>query len=55
VTHLEIASTENTALQARLSAVAIQLRRLHASELLVNALGAGWQSEESVQSDVAAQ
>jgi len=55
VTYLEVASTENTALQAQLSAVAIQLRRLHASVLLVKALGGGWQSEKTGQSDMAAQ
>ena len=54
VTYLEVASTENTALQAQLSAVAIQLRRLHASVLLVKALGGGWQNEKTVQSDMAA-
>lgn len=43
VTYLEVATTENTALQAQLSAVNIQLRRLSASVLLVKALGGGWQ------------
>jgi outer membrane protein TolC len=38
---------------AQLSAVAIQLRRLHASVLLVKALGGGWQNDKAVQSDVA--
>ncbi len=42
VTYLEVASTENTALQAQLSNVAIQLRRMSASILLVKALGGGW-------------
>ena len=42
VTYLEVATTENTALQAQLSNVAIQLRRMNASILLVKALGGGW-------------
>ena len=42
VTYLEVASAENTALQAQLSSVNIQLRRLSASILLVKALGGGW-------------
>jgi NodT family efflux transporter outer membrane factor (OMF) lipoprotein len=42
VTYLEVATTENTALQAQLSNVAIQLRRMNASVLLVKALGGGW-------------
>jgi NodT family efflux transporter outer membrane factor (OMF) lipoprotein len=44
VTYLEVASTENTSLQAQLAAVTIQLRRMNASVLLVKALGGGWQS-----------
>jgi NodT family efflux transporter outer membrane factor (OMF) lipoprotein len=44
VTYLEVASTENTALQAQLSSVSIQLRRLSASVLLVKALGGGWRA-----------
>jgi len=43
VTYLEVATTENTALQAQLSNVTIQLRRMNASVLLVKALGGGWQ------------
>jgi NodT family efflux transporter outer membrane factor (OMF) lipoprotein len=43
VTYLEVANTENTALQAQLQNVSIQLRRLNASVLLVKALGGGWQ------------
>jgi outer membrane protein TolC len=35
--------------------VAIQLRRLHASVLLVKALGGGWQNEKTLQPDMAAQ
>jgi outer membrane protein TolC len=42
VTYLEVATTENTSLQAQLSSVNIQLRRLSASVLLVKALGGGW-------------
>jgi outer membrane protein TolC len=42
VTYLEVASTENTSLQAQLSSVSIQLRRFSASVLLVKALGGGW-------------
>jgi NodT family efflux transporter outer membrane factor (OMF) lipoprotein len=44
VTYLEVATTENTALQAQLSNVTIQLRRMNASVLLVKALGGGWQN-----------
>ena len=43
VTYLEVATTENTSLQAQLSNVTIQLRRMSASVLLVKALGGGWQ------------
>jgi len=43
VTYLEVATNENTALQAQLSNVTIQLRRMDASVLLVKALGGGWQ------------
>jgi NodT family efflux transporter outer membrane factor (OMF) lipoprotein len=42
VTYLEVATTENTALQAQLSNVTIQLRRMNASVLLVKALGGGF-------------
>lgn len=42
VTYLEVATAENTALQAQLVNVSIQLRRLSASVLLVKALGGGW-------------
>jgi NodT family efflux transporter outer membrane factor (OMF) lipoprotein len=52
VTYLEVATTENTALQARLSNVTIQLRRMNASVLLVKALGGGWQKVASTQADV---
>jgi NodT family efflux transporter outer membrane factor (OMF) lipoprotein len=50
VTYLEVATTENTALQAQLSAASIQQRRLNSSVLLVKALGGGWRSEELAQS-----
>jgi NodT family efflux transporter outer membrane factor (OMF) lipoprotein len=46
VTYLEVVTAENTSLQAQLANVAIQLRRLTASVLLVKALGGGWQSRE---------
>jgi NodT family efflux transporter outer membrane factor (OMF) lipoprotein len=42
VTYLEVVTTENAALQAELSAVNIQTRRLNAGVLLVKALGGGW-------------
>jgi NodT family efflux transporter outer membrane factor (OMF) lipoprotein len=45
VTYLEVAVNQNTALQAQLSSVTIQLRRMTASVLLVKALGGGWQAE----------
>jgi NodT family efflux transporter outer membrane factor (OMF) lipoprotein len=47
VTYLEVATTENIALQAQLSNVTIQLRRMNATVLLVKALGGGWQKGES--------
>jgi NodT family efflux transporter outer membrane factor (OMF) lipoprotein len=43
VTYLEVATNENSALQAQFSNVTIQLRRMNASVLLVKALGGGWQ------------
>jgi outer membrane protein, multidrug efflux system len=51
VTYLEVVTTENTALQAQLSEVTIQLRRMTAAVLLVKALGGGWRSplEETAQ------
>lgn len=42
VTYLEVVSTENAALAARLSAVDIQTRRITTSVLLVKALGGDW-------------
>jgi NodT family efflux transporter outer membrane factor (OMF) lipoprotein len=50
VTYLEVASTENTALQAQLAAVSIQQRRMNSSVLLVKALGGGWQNAQLAQS-----
>jgi NodT family efflux transporter outer membrane factor (OMF) lipoprotein len=49
ITYLEVAITENTALQAQLSNVTIELRRMNASVLLVKALGGGWQKPVSAQ------
>ena len=42
VTYLEVVSTENAALQARLSAVDIETRRMTATVQLVEALGGDW-------------
>jgi outer membrane protein TolC len=50
VTYLEVATTENTALQAQLTAASIQQRRMNSSVLLVKALGGGWRSEQLAQS-----
>jgi outer membrane protein TolC len=44
VTYLEVATNENTHLQAQLANVNIQIRRMSASVLLVKALGGGWRS-----------
>jgi NodT family efflux transporter outer membrane factor (OMF) lipoprotein len=44
VTYLEVSIAETAALQAQLSAVNIQTRRMNASVLLVKALGGGWQA-----------
>jgi len=43
VTYLEVVSTENAALAARLAAVDIEVRRVSATVLLVRALGGDWQ------------
>jgi NodT family efflux transporter outer membrane factor (OMF) lipoprotein len=45
VTYLEVATNETAHLQAQLSNVSIQVRRMNASVLLVKALGGGWKSE----------
>jgi len=47
VTYLEVSATESISLQAQLSYVTIQLRRMTASVLLVKALGGGWQKQEA--------
>jgi outer membrane protein, multidrug efflux system len=46
VTYLEVVTAENSALQAQLANVTIQLRRMNASVLLVKALGGGWNPTE---------
>jgi NodT family efflux transporter outer membrane factor (OMF) lipoprotein len=46
VTFLEVATNETAHLQAQLSSVSIQVRRMDASVLLVKALGGGWQSAQ---------
>ena len=45
VTYLEVATNENASLQAQLSNVNIQMRRMSASVLLIKALGGTWQSD----------
>ena len=42
VTYLEVVSTENAALAARLAAADIEIRRASATVLLVKALGGDW-------------
>jgi NodT family efflux transporter outer membrane factor (OMF) lipoprotein len=51
VTYLEVAIAENTALQAQLANVSIQLRRMSASVLLIKALGGGWRSADLSAAD----
>jgi outer membrane protein, multidrug efflux system len=43
VTYLEVVTTENAALQARLSAVDIEIRQANSTVLLIKALGGDWQ------------
>ena len=43
VTYLEVVTTENAALAARLAAVDIEIRRANSTVLLVKALGGDWQ------------
>ncbi len=47
VTYLEVATNENLALQAEIADIAIRLRRMNASVLLIKALGGGWRSGET--------
>jgi NodT family efflux transporter outer membrane factor (OMF) lipoprotein len=54
VTFLEVATTETTALQARLSAINIRTRRLDAAVMLVKALGGGWQVPAALDAQSAA-
>ncbi len=49
VTYLEVVSTENAALAARLAAVDIDTRRISATVLLVRALGGDWQAGSSAK------
>jgi len=53
VTYLEVATNETTNLQAQLSNVNIQIRRMSASVLLVKALGGGWQNAEHAANQAA--
>jgi outer membrane protein TolC len=54
VTYLEVATAENSFLQAQLAGLAIRVRRLNASVLLVKALGGGWRAEDLRPSEIAA-
>ncbi len=47
VTYLEVVIIENAALQARLSAVDIEIRRANSTVLLIKALGGDWQPPPS--------
>jgi NodT family efflux transporter outer membrane factor (OMF) lipoprotein len=53
VTYLEVATAETNALQAQLSAITIQTRRMTASVLLIKALGGGWQRPDDEQASAA--
>jgi outer membrane protein TolC len=48
VTYLEVATNEAANLQAQLSNVSIETRRMNASVLLVKALGGGWRGASSL-------
>jgi NodT family efflux transporter outer membrane factor (OMF) lipoprotein len=50
VTYLEVVSTENAALAARLSAADIEIRRAGATVLLVKALGGDWKPAQTLAS-----
>jgi len=50
VTYLEVVSTENAALAARLSAADIEIRRADATVLLVKALGGDWKAAPALAS-----
>ena len=54
VTYLEVSTNETTALQAQLSLVNVQRRRMSASVLLVKALGGGWDSVAAADTAVVA-
>lgn len=49
VTYLEVSTNETTALQAQLSLVNVQKRRMAASVLLIKALGGGWDAGSAGQ------
>jgi outer membrane protein TolC len=51
VTYLEVSVAETALLQAQLTAVNIQLRRLSASVLLVKSLGGGWKKADAPTAD----
>jgi len=55
VTYLEVVTNETANLQAQLSNVNIQIRRMSASVLLIKALGGGWQGapHEEAQASIA--
>jgi len=53
VTYLEVVSTENATLAARLTAVDIHTRRLMASVFLIKALGGDWSSKRSDRRELA--